>query len=185
VGGSNIAMSRGRRVEHRSDQVGLLVECLIWALIVAAVYSGIATVSDWQRFEPEAFADYRDIVLDRWSFVPDYLVWIGLPLGAFVWLYSRWAAARRSPIHEGGDEDQIVGRESNSRQSPIETFVWLYLAAMIVAGLARTAIVRCGMHGECDFFIWYQGVLYSAVFLMWPLLLLLLRHAIWKVIRPG
>ncbi len=185
MGGPDLAMNQGWRHWHGYGLVALLIECLIWAFVAAAIYAGIATVSDWRRFEPEAFADFRDIILDRWSLVPDYLVWIGLPLSAVVWLYSRYTAKRRSPIRQGGDEYKIFDRGPNTRQSPIETFVWLYLAAMVVAGLARTAIVRCWMHGECDFFIWYQGVLYSAVFLIWPLLLLLLRHAIWKVIRPG
>ncbi len=65
----------------------------------------------------------------------------------------------------------------------IETFVYLYLGAMVIAGLGRFAIIWCFMRGECGFFIWYQALLYSTVFLIWPLVLLLLRHAIWRALR--
>lgn len=176
-------MTLGRPSWFRSGQAGLLAECLVWAFAVGAIHAGIATVADWVRFEPETFDDYWYIIADRWIFVPDYLAWIGLPLIAMVWVYSQYLVKRRLPIRRGGDEYRIFDLDPSGPRSSIETFVYLYLGAMVIAGLGRMAIVRCLMRGECGFFMWYQALLYSTVFLIWPLVLLLLRHAIWRVIR--
>lgn len=160
-----------------------MTECLVWAVIVAMIYAGIATVSDWRRFEPETSAAAFGIILDRWSFMPDYLTWIGVPLAVIVWIHSRYAVRRRSPIGQGGDEYRAFDAGPDAQPSQLGTFVCLYLAAMIVAGLGRVAVVQCWMRGECHAFIWYQGALYSAALLIWPLLLLLLRRAVWSLMR--
>lgn len=161
----------------------LLLECLIWALVAAAIHAGIATVADWDRFEPEGFAEYWYIIAHRWDFVPEYVLWIGLPLIVTVWAYSRTTSGRRPRARHGGDEYRIFDQEPSETRSSIATFACLYLGAMFVAGLGRTAIVQCLTRGECGFFTWYQGILYSAVFLIWPLVLLLLQHALWRAIR--
>jgi len=167
----------------RRGQVSLLAECLVWAFVVAAVYAGIATFSDWRRFEPETFDDYWFIISDRWEFVPDYVAWIGVPLIAIVWAHSRYSSRRRGPARPGGDEYRVFDLPPWRPRSSIETFVYLYLGAMVIAGLGRFAIIWCLMRGECGFFIWYQALLYSTVFLIWPLALLLVRHAVSRLIR--
>lgn len=176
-------MTQGRLSRLRRGQVGLLAESLVWAFVVAAIYAGIGTLTDWRMFEPETLDDYRYIISERWSFVLDYLAWIGLPLIAIVWGHSRYVGKRPVVPHHAGDEYRALGLRPSEPRGPVETFAYLYLGAMAIAGLGRFAIVRCWMRGQCDFFIWYQALLYSTVFLIWPLLLLLLRLVIWRAIR--
>jgi hypothetical protein len=155
----------------------------VWAFLVVVLYTGIAIYSDWLRFEPDTLDGYWYFLFHRLHLVPDYIVWVGLPLTAMVWIHSRCVVRRRPPAHHGGAEYGVFDQNPWGPQSSVETFVYLYLAAMVIAALGRMAIVQCLMRGECSFFIWYQGLLYSPALLVWPLLLLLLRHAIWWVIR--
>lgn len=163
-------------------QSALLLESLVWVVFVAAIHAGVATVADWGRFEPEGFEEYWYIILHRWDFVPDYMLWIGLPLVVVVLAHSR-IARRQRPRAQGGDEYRILDLHLDGPRSSIETFVYLYLGAMVMAGIGRAALVRCVMRGECDLFTWCQALLYSPIFLIWPLVLLLLRHALWKMMR--
>jgi hypothetical protein len=167
---------------HRG-QSALLFECLIWAFVVAAIHASVATVADWDRFEPVGFNEYWPIISDRWSFVPYYVLWIGVPLVLAALGYSRNAGRRRPRARRDDDEYRMLDLHPSAVRSPIEIFTYLYLGAMIAAGFAHTAVAWCLMRGECGFFTWYQGVLYWAVFWIWPLLLLLLRHALWKIAR--
>ncbi len=156
------------------------IECMAWAIAVGAAIAGGGMYVDIRD-------NISEVLDDRWYFlrnniwwIPYYAALIGAPLLAISAIHRRVAGSVQRMTQRKGYVAGDLHRTGDLSNPCMSTF----LGAVSVASVAHTVIVNCVWSTLCERGEWGGTLLMSPLFFGVPLGLMMLRRALWKMLRP-
>lgn len=168
---------------QRFSQRALLFESIAWAFAVGAVIAGAGMYVDIRD-------NVSEVLGDRWYFLrsniwwmPYYAVLISAPLLFTSAIHRGVAAFVRRLMRRKSHVAAGQHGTGESLHPDTSTFLTLYAVAVAIASAAHAAVVNCVWSTLCESGEWGGTLLVSPLFFGMPLGLMMLRRALWSVLR--